>query len=143
MEYPQPITTYILQGGILVSQFRVLSDADALPCLPPGREIRNNNLQVTVTNHPRPQTKQQKMEQKELPQLTDQELLEEAKNLKSAAITNDVLIGVLIGIVIYSILKSSFGFLTLIPLFLIYKLVNNSKYDKKELENLLAERNLK
>jgi len=83
------------------------------------------------------------MEHKELTQLTDQELLQEAKKLKSATITNAVLIGVLIGIIIYSILKSSFGFLTLIPLFLIYKLVNNSKYDKKELENLLAERNLK
>ncbi|PTN08683.1 FUSC family protein [Mangrovibacterium marinum] len=83
------------------------------------------------------------MKQKELTALSDQELLQEAKKLKSAARTNAVLIGFLIGIIVYSILKNSFGFLTLIPLFLVYKLVNNSKYDKKELEAMLTERKLK
>ncbi|TKC08382.1 FUSC family protein [Pedobacter polaris] len=83
------------------------------------------------------------MTKKELAELTDQELLQEAKKLKSASITNAVLIGFLIGIVFYSVIKNSLGFLTLIPLFLAYKLINNSKYNTKELEDLLKERNLK
>lgn len=83
------------------------------------------------------------MEQRKLTDLTDQELLQEAKKLKTASIINAVLIGFLIGIVFYSIVKNSLGFFTLIPLFLAYKLINNSKYNNKELENLLKERNLK
>ena len=83
------------------------------------------------------------MEQRKLTELTDQELLQEAKKLKSASITNAVLIGFLIGIVFYSIVKNSLGFFTLIPLFFAYKLINNSNYNNKELENLLKERNLK
>jgi len=83
------------------------------------------------------------MEQKNLTELTDEELLQEAKKRKSAAITNAILIGFLIGVVFFSVMKNSLGFLTLIPLFFIYKLVNNSKYDNKELENLLKERGFK
>ena len=82
------------------------------------------------------------MKQKELSELTDQELLDEAKKMKSTSITNAVLIGLMIGIVIYSIAKNSVGFLTLIPLFFAYKLFNNSK-NNKTLEKLLKERNLK
>ena len=82
------------------------------------------------------------MNQNELSELTDQELLEKAKKMKSTAITNALLIGVMIGIIIYSIWKNSLGFFTLIPLFFIFKLVNNSKNDKA-LKRLLKERNLK
>jgi len=82
------------------------------------------------------------MKEKKLSELTDQELLQEAKKMRSATVINALLIGFLVGIIFYSIVKNSLGFLTLIPLFLIYKLVNNSKNDK-ELENLLKERNLK
>jgi len=83
------------------------------------------------------------MEQKELSELTDQELLDEAKKQKSAAMMNAGLIGFLMGVIIYSVAQNNLGFLTLIPLFFIYKLVNNSKYDRKELDRLLKERNLK
>ena len=83
------------------------------------------------------------MKQKELSELTDQELLDEAKKMKSTSITNAVLIGFLIGIIVYSIVKNSLGFLILIPLFFAYKLINNSKHNSKELETLLKERNLK
>ena len=83
------------------------------------------------------------MEQKNLSELTDEELLLEAKKRKSAAITNAILIGFLIGVVFFSVMKNSLGFLTLIPLFFIYKLTNNSKYNNQELENLLKERGLK
>lgn len=82
------------------------------------------------------------MAQKEFSDLTDEELLEKAKKLKSASIINAFLIGFMIGIVIWSIAKNNFGFLMLIPLFIAYKLANNSK-DDKALKAVLKERNLK
>lgn len=84
------------------------------------------------------------MNQKELSSLTDDELLEEAKKLKSFSITNAFLIGFLFGIVVYSLIKSTFGFLMLIPLYLVHKLVNDPKAKRKEaIDKLLKERNLK
>jgi len=83
------------------------------------------------------------MDKKPLSELTDQELILEAKKAKSASTMNAFLIGFLVGIIFYSVIKNSWGFLTLIPLFLIYKLVNNSKYEKENLENILKERGLK
>lgn len=83
------------------------------------------------------------MNQKELSELTNEELLQEAKKRKSASIMNALLIGFLAGVVVYSVVKNSLGFLTLIPLYFIYKLINNSKYKNKDLEDLLRERNLK
>ncbi len=82
------------------------------------------------------------MTQKELSELTDKELLEEAKKMKSTSITNALLIGFMVGIIIYSIMVNSIGFLTLIPLYFVFKLVNNSK-KYEDLKNLLKERNLK
>jgi len=85
-----------------------------------------------------------KMKQKELQELTDQELLEEAKKLKSFSITNAFLIGFLLGIVIFSVIKSTFGFLMLIPLYFVHKLINDPKAKRsKALNELLRERNLK
>ncbi|KAF0128133.1 MAG: hypothetical protein FD155_3416 [Bacteroidetes bacterium] len=84
------------------------------------------------------------MNQKELSELTDQELLDEAKKMKSFSITNAFLIGFLMGIVIYSIVVNSWGMLTLIPLYFAYKFINDPKNKRvKEVENLLKERNLK
>ena len=83
------------------------------------------------------------MQEKKLLEFSDQELLQEAKKMKSTSIINGFLIGLLIGIILYSVVKNSWGFLTLLPLFLIYKLSNKSKNDTEELENLLKERNLK
>jgi len=82
------------------------------------------------------------MNQEELSELTDQELLAVAKKAKSTSIINAVLIGFMMGVVVYSIVKNSLGFFTLIPLFLAYKLFNNSK-NNRALEQLLKERNLK
>ncbi len=83
------------------------------------------------------------MDLKQLSELTDQELLKEAKKMKSASILNAVLIGFLIGVVFYSVVKSTWGLVTLIPLYLIYKLMNKSGYNKQELDRVLKERNLK
>lgn len=82
------------------------------------------------------------MNQQELSQVSDQELLGRVKKVKSKPITNALLIGFLIGIIIYSIALNSWGFLTIIPLFLVHLLIKNSK-KSKELEKLLNERNLK
>ena len=83
------------------------------------------------------------MTESKLSDLTDEELLLEAKKMKSNSIMNAVFIGFLVGIGIYSLLKNTFGFTTLIPLFLAYKLVNKQNQHKQTLENLLKERNLK
>ncbi|MCB9746814.1 MAG: FUSC family protein [Candidatus Omnitrophica bacterium] len=82
------------------------------------------------------------MEQKKLSELTDEELLQEAKKMKSSSIMNAVLIGFMFGIIIYSIAKNSLGILTLIPLLFAFNLINKSK-DDKALKELLKERNLK
>lgn len=84
------------------------------------------------------------METTELSQLSDQELLAEAKKMKSFSITNAFLIGFLLGIVVFSVIKSTFGFLMLIPLYFVYKMVNDPRNKRiKEMEVLLKERNLK
>ena len=81
------------------------------------------------------------MEQKELSELSDQELLEEARKMKSASILHAALIGVMIGIIIYSVLKNTWGFLTLIPLYFIYRMTKKSERNEA-LKKLLKERNL-
>lgn len=84
------------------------------------------------------------MDQKELSELTDQELLDEAKKLKSFSITNAIIIGFLVGIVMYSVIENTFGFLMLIPLYMAYKFANDPKAKRREtLEKLLKERGLK
>ena len=82
--------------------------------------------------------------EKELSGLSDQELLDEAKKLKSLSITNAFIIGFLVGIVIYSVAKNTWGLLTLIPLYFVYKMANDHKNIRlKVLEKLLKERQLK
>jgi VIT1/CCC1 family predicted Fe2+/Mn2+ transporter len=72
-----------------------------------------------------------KMKEKELSELTDQELLDEAKKMKSTTLLNAVLIGVMIGVVVYSVVKNSWGFLTLIPLFIAYNCLMHLKKTKQ------------
>ena len=83
------------------------------------------------------------MEDKKLTELTNQELLQEAKKTRTAAIINAVFIGFLMGIVFYSAFNNAFGLFLFIPLFFAYKLAKKSPYPNKELEELLKERNLK
>ena len=65
------------------------------------------------------------MNQKESPELTDREL--EAKKTKASPVVDAFFIGFLVGIIIYSVVANTWGFLTLIPLFLIYGLLKNRK----------------
>lgn len=85
------------------------------------------------------------MKQIKLEELSNEELLQETKKMKSAAMLNAVLVGIMIGIIIFSILKNTIGFFTLIPLYFAYKLINGSKdsIDNKALKEILKERNLK
>ncbi|MFD1314274.1 hypothetical protein [Namhaeicola litoreus] len=81
------------------------------------------------------------MSQKELSQLNDKELLEAAKNNKPSPIIDAFLIGFLVGITIYSVAANTWGFLTLIPLFIIYIFLKKpKKYEAIRKE--LKERNL-
>ena len=75
--------------------------------------------------------------------LSDAELKEEAKKLKSFSIQNSLLIGFLMGIIFYSFAKNTWGLFTLIPLYFIYKLINAPKSKRaKEIDDILRERNL-
>lgn len=81
------------------------------------------------------------MNQKELNKLTDQELLEEEKRMKISPFIDATFIGFLIGIVIYSVVKNTWGLVTLVPLFLVYMLLKKSKRNE-EIIKLLKDRNL-
>ncbi|MBG6188851.1 FUSC family protein [Flavobacterium sp. CAN_S2] len=64
--------------------------------------------------------------------------------MKLFSITNALIIVVLVGIIFYSVVKNSWGMLTLIPLYFIYKMINDPKNKRsKVLEELLKVRNLK
>lgn len=82
------------------------------------------------------------MKPEELSALTDEELLAEAKKMKSSAITHALLIGFMIGIIIFSIWKNTVGLFTLIPVFFIFKVFHKPDRNK-ELKRLLEERKLK
>ena len=82
------------------------------------------------------------MKYEELIKLSDHELLKEANKMKSSAITHAFMIGFLFAIIIYSVVKNSWGFVSLIPLYLIYHLSRKPLHDT-DLKKVLKERNLK
>jgi hypothetical protein len=78
------------------------------------------------------------MDQKDISQLTDKELLEEVRKNKPSPLIDAFFIGFLVGIVVYSVAANTWGFLTLIPLFLIYGFLKKPKQQdalRKELKN--------
>jgi hypothetical protein len=81
------------------------------------------------------------MNEKELAELSDQELMDEAKINKPSPLVDAFFIGFLIGIIIYSVVANSWGFLTLIPLLLVYLLLKKPKR-YEALKKELKERNL-
>jgi hypothetical protein len=93
----------------------------------------NNNLENCYDQKPMTHLKQ-----KEFHELTDQEPIE-AKKLKPTPVLDAFFIGFLVGILIYSLAANSWGFLTLIPLFIIYRLLKKSK-NNAELKKDLKER---
>lgn len=81
------------------------------------------------------------MNQNELSQLSDNELLEVVKNNKPSPIIDAFFIGFLVGIIIYSVAANSYGFFTLIPLYIIYIFLKKPK-NYEALKNELKKRNL-
>ena len=81
------------------------------------------------------------MEKKEFADLTNEELLDKKKKIQNNKIVNAALMGLCIGIFIYSAVKNGFGFFTFFPLFLTYPFIKNGK-KIKVLEDELKSRNL-
>jgi F0F1-type ATP synthase assembly protein I len=67
------------------------------------------------------------MNQNDLSQVSDKELLEKATIEKPSPIIDAFLIGILIGIITYSIIASTWGLVTLVPVFIIYALMKKPK----------------
>ena len=81
-----------------------------------------------------------------LTELSDQELLQKIKNLKTNKIVDATIIGVTIGIAIYSAVKNGLGFFTFFPLILAYMIIRNSSNTEileKEIQKELESRNSK
>ncbi|MGG5210611.1 FUSC family protein [Chryseobacterium sp. MIQD13] len=81
--------------------------------------------------------------EKELNELTDQELLEKRKKSKSEEIINAVILGVLIGIAIYGTIKYGLGLFTFLPVLFALYAANKWKKNSQTLEKELHSRNLK
>ena len=81
------------------------------------------------------------MIQKELSELTNEELLLEGKKIKSGNIVNAVLFGVIIGVATWSTVKYGLGIITFFPVLFIQMLLKNNAR-KKAFEKELKERNL-
>lgn len=69
-------------------------------------------------------------------------LLREAKKRRRSAIGAAFVIGFMGGIVIYSVVKNTWGLLTLIPLFFIWRLTRYPGAKEEELKQELKERGL-
>lgn len=79
-----------------------------------------------------------KMKQEDIPNLTTEELIKKKQKIKSNNWIQAMLIGIFIGIAIYSAVKNGFGFFTFFPLIFAYMLFNNDKKSKaieKELKS--------
>ena len=81
------------------------------------------------------------MIQKELSELTNEDLLLEGKKIKSTNIVNAVLFGVMIGVATWSTVKYGLGIITFFPILFIQMLLKNNAR-KKAFEKELKERNL-
>lgn len=81
------------------------------------------------------------MIQKELSELTNEDLLLEGKKIKSTNIINAVLFGVMIGVATWSTVKYGLGIITFFPILFIQMLFKNYAR-KKAFEKELKERNL-
>lgn len=78
-----------------------------------------------------------------LTELSDQELTQKMKNLKTNKLVDATIIGFTVGIVIYSAVKNGFAFFTFFPLLLTYMIVRNSNNNQileKEIQKELDSR---
>ena len=82
------------------------------------------------------------MEETNFSALTNRELLEEAKKMKSSNIFSALIIGIMIGIAAYSTVKNGPGFFTFFTLLFAFTAFGNTK-KTKALNLELKARNLK
>ncbi|WP_158962691.1 hypothetical protein [Myroides fluvii] len=80
------------------------------------------------------------MTEQELKTLTDEALIEKGKKAKTYAIINAVMIGVFVGVAIFSTYKKGMGFFTVFPLFFVFILLKSGQ-EYKVIERELKERN--
>jgi len=86
------------------------------------------------------------MKPENLTELTDQELSQKIKKIKTNKIIDAALIGFTVGIVVYSAVKNGFGLFTFFPLLLTYAIARNSKNNQmleNEMQSELKSRNAK
>lgn len=68
------------------------------------------------------------------------ELLAEEKKIKRMEITSAVMVGFLVGVMVYGVAKNGFGFIYIfIPLLLIAGIAKNSQNLRKKLKSIRAE----
>jgi hypothetical protein len=82
------------------------------------------------------------MTPQELSHLTDQQLLEAAKNNKPSPLFDAFFIGFLIGILVYSAAANAWGLVSIVPLVLIYAFLKKPK-QYEAIRKELKKRNLK
>jgi predicted permease len=73
--------------------------------------------------------------------LSDSELLQKRKAVKSGLIVSCVIMGFLVGIAIYSVVRNGIGFFTFFPLFFVFLIGKNQGTDKALLREIKS-RNL-
>ena len=81
------------------------------------------------------------MEKEEFADSTNEELLKEKKKIQHNKIANATLIGVCIGIFVFSAIKNGFVFFAFVPLLLTYPFIKNAK-KIKVLEEEFKSRNI-
>jgi len=81
------------------------------------------------------------MDKNNLNDISDNDLLDKKKQVKSSQIITAVLIGFLIGIAVYSTINKGFGFFTFFPLFFVFLLAKN-KSDLNSINQEIKKRNL-
>ena len=86
------------------------------------------------------------MKAKNLTELSEQELLQKKRKIETNKIIDAAIVGITIGIAIYSTVKNGFGFFTFFPIVLAYIIVRNSTNNKileKEIQKELESQDLK
>lgn len=81
------------------------------------------------------------MNEQELSALSDDELRAKAKEMKRSEIRHALLIGAMVGIIVYSVAKNTWGLVTLIPLFFIVRVLHRPERNRA-LKRVLGERGL-
>lgn len=83
---------------------------------------------------------------KNLNDFTNEELLQKRKSLKTSKIIDATLVGITVGVFVFSAVNNGFGFFTFFPLIIGYLIVKNYKNNKileNEVEKEIIARNLK